>query len=359
MPAKNVGILSMADMLKMRQVSAVQVGLDTIGASLAADLAVHNRLLQDALGYLAQNTADRRRRYGISGVLEFQEADEFTRSHTQKVITGSVVEFPLKAFQASIGWTAQFFRNKSVADLAATQVAAKAGHVQSILSALKRAVYGASNYVWNDYRVDGIDLQVRRFLNADGEAIPMGPNGEIFDPLTHSHYLFSNGLTNAAAIALVSTVVEHHQDGQPIVFINTADEAAWRALADFKPYIDSRLSIPTASSTPLTRLNPFRANDRAIGLFGAAEVWVKPWALSNYAFCTDTRSELKPLVIRTRSGSGPVLDTVGTNVLFPQQAEYMESEYGVGTWTRTNGAVLYHAGGAVAYVSPVINGQAS
>jgi hypothetical protein len=354
MPPKQIGILSMADLLKERFQTPVQLGLDTIQRSLQADLAIHNRIINDITQTFAETSADRRRRYGVSGQLEFLEADEFTRSHTQKVITGSEVEFPLKGFQAAIGWTAQFFKNKTVADMASTQVAAKVGHVQRIRSELQKAIYGSSNYSTFDYRVDNIQLDVKRFVNADGAPIPMGPNGETFNAGTHTHYIFHNALDNTSAHALVQTVLEHHNDGQIRVFINSADEAAWRGLADFKPYVDARLTIPITTSNPTTRLDPFKTNDRAIGLFDAAEVWVKPWALSNYAVAMDVSTGMKPLVLRTRDGNGARLDTVGTNVLFPLQADYMESEFGFGVWTRTNGAVLYHAAGAVAYVDPTL-----
>jgi hypothetical protein len=355
MPPKNLGILSMQDMLANRIQTPVQLGLDTIARSLQADLAIHNRILQDIMTPFAQTTADRRRRYGVSGQLEFLKADEFTRAHTQKVITGSEVEFPMDGFQAAVGWTAQFFKNKKVADMAATQVAAKVGHVRSIRRELQRAIFGASNFSTLDYRVDDVQLDVKRFVNADGAPIPMGPNGELFNASTHTHYLFHDGLDNASAHALVQTVLEHHNSGSIKVFINLADETAWRALADFKPYLDSRLTRPAlTTATPNTRLDPFNPGDRAIGLFDAAEVWVKPWGISNYAVCLDIGTPMKPLALRTRDGGGVRLETVGTNVLFPLQADYMESEYGFGVWTRTNGAILYSAPGAVAYVDAVI-----
>jgi len=344
----------MADMLKQQFVSPVALGLDTIQASLEADLAIHNRIMNDVMTIYGSTTADRRRRYGVAAQLEFLKADEFTRSHTQKVLTGSEVNFPMDGFQASIGWTAMFFKNKSVADLAQTQVAAKIGHALAVRRELQRAVFGATNYSVSDYRVDNVTLNIKRFVNADGAPIPLGPNGEIFNAATHTHYLFSNGLTNVAAHALVDTVVEHHQEGQPVIFINSADEAAWRLLADFKPFVDSRLTLPIGTSTPTTRLDPFRTNDRQIGIFGAAIVWVKPWAISNYATCMDIAAAGKPLAIRTRSGGPIVLENIATNVLFPLQSDFMESEFGVGVWTRTNGACLNHTAGAVAWVDPVI-----
>lgn len=354
MAPKQVGILSMQDMLANRIQTPVQLGLDTIARSLQADLATHNRVLMDILTPFADLTNDRRRRYGISGQLEFLTADEFTRAHTQKVITGSEVEFPMDGFQAAIGWTAMFFKNKAVADMAATQVAAKIGHMKKIKQVLQQSFFTATNSSVFDYRVDDVQLDIKRFVNADSAPIPIGPNGETFVASTHTHYLFHNGLDNTSAHSLVQTVLEHFNSDSLQIFINVADLASWQGLTDFKSYIDTRLIPGVNADHTRPALNPFRPNNRAVGLFDAAEVWVKPWGISNYAVCMDTGTPLKPLALRTRDGGPPILQTVGTNVLFPLQADYMESEFGFGVWTRTNGAVLYHAGGAVAYVSPTI-----
>lgn len=355
MPPK-AGTLSLDDLLKRRDVTPLQLGLDTIAEVIRRDLETHNRITNDLVSKLAVTTTDIRRRYGVSDTITFNKADEFTRAHTQKAVTGAVVEFPLHGFQAAIGWTAAFFREKTVADMAMTTQAVERGHVLNIRNQLQAAAFGSANYTFTDYRDTGIDVGVKRFLNADGAAIPDGPNGEAFDAATHTHYLFTNGLTNAGALALVNTVLEHHADARPVVYINVADEAAWRALADFKPLVDTRLSIAADTSTVVSaRLDPYRATDRQIGIFGAAEVWTKPWGIANYALCLDlSPTTPKPLVRRVRPGSDGGLRTVGTNVLFPLQAEYMESEFGFGVWERTAGAVYYFAGGAVAYVDPAI-----
>lgn len=353
MPAPRVGIHSLQDLLKNRFQTPVQLGLDTIARSLQADLAIHNRILTDLMSPFAVTTADRRRRYGSSNKLKFLTADEFTRAHTQKVITGSEVEFPMHGFQAAIGWTAAFFQNRTVADMAATQVAAKIGHLDAITRYLKMAIFGPTNYSFFDYRLgDDIELHVKRFVNADGAPIPMGPNGATFNAATHTHYLWSDGLTNASAHLLIDTILEHFNSSAIKVYINIADESAWRALADFKEYTDSRIIPANDVERAAGRLDPFNPGDRSIGIFGPAEIWVKPWGVQNYSLCLDIGTDLKPLVLRTRDG-GPIrLTTVATNVLFPLQADYMESEFGFGVWNRTNGAILYHAAAASAYVEP-------
>jgi hypothetical protein len=343
----------MADMRAQRFALLPTVGRDVIEASIAADLAVHNRLMNGAIeAYSGPATSDVRRMYGTGGILDFVEADEFTRPHTQKVVTGSSVDFPLKLFQASIGWTAMFFKNKTLGDLEATQSAAKAGHTVAVIRALQRAFYPAANYTTNDFLVNGVPLSVKRFVNGDSAPIPLGPNGEVFNPATHTHYLFHNALDNASAHALVDTVTEHRAGSKPVVYINLADATAWAGLTDFKPFPDPRLTVPlSTTSVPLQKLD---LGDQQIGLFGAAVVWVKPWAIANYAVCIDIGAPEKPVALRTRTGSPLVLEPLATNIMSPIQADYMMSEYGFGVWNRVGGAVLDHRTGAVAYVDPTI-----
>lgn len=341
MPPKQTGVLSMADLLAVRFLSAVKFGLDTIQAALERDRKIHVDIMTDMSKTYADVSTDVHRLYGVGATIRGAQVDEFGRAHTQKNTTGSEVGFPLRRFQYATGWTADYLENKTPADLAQTQLAVETGNALDVRSQLQAAIYGATNYTFVDYLTNKFSILVKRFVNADSADIPVGPNGETFDGSTHTHYLAGAALTGALADSLVSTVVEHHQDGQPQVFINTADEVAWRALTNFKPYVDSRLTLGISASEPTARLNPFRTNNRPIGLYGAAEVWVKPWAIAGYACCMDVSPAAdKPLVLRVRAGDTISLKPAAQIVMFPLQAEYMNSEFGFGVWTRTNGAVL-------------------
>jgi hypothetical protein len=159
-------------------------------------------------------------------------------------------------------------------------------------------------------------------------------------------------LTAAALQAEINDVVEHGFGGGVKVFIAAADEAAVRALTGFTGYLDPRVSInANANQANQQRLNITRLDNRAIGLFGAAEVWVKPWALANYAFVCDTENGRKPLAFR-RDTDNLGLHLEATIETFPLRAEYYENQFGIGAWNRTNGAVLYFAGGS--YVAPTL-----
>jgi hypothetical protein len=142
---------------------------------------------------------------------------------------------------------------------------------------------------------------------------------------------------------LISNVIEHGHGTAIKLAIAQADEAAFRALTGFVAYVDPRIVYRVTDTTAQT-LDISRLDNRAIGILGAAEVWVKPWAIANYAFCWDAGTPNKPLAFRQRSNTGLQGLRIAAEIdAYPLHAQYMESEYGLGVWTRTNGAIHYFA----------------
>jgi hypothetical protein len=355
MPTLNrVGLNSIDDLLEIRFRSPLQIGLNTIEPVLRRDMEIHNTLTNQMVSTFADITDDYQRIYGSSDVIEMVEADEFTRAHTQKGRTGSVAGFPLRGYQAAIGWDKAYFQRATVADMAQSQISAQKSQIIKLRTEMQRAMYLSSNYSFVDYRDSKVTLAVKRFVNADGLSIPDGPQGQTFNASTHTHYLATAAATAADVNALIRTVLEHHVGGKPVIFINQADETQFRAITGFQPYVDSRLTLNANQNQPNARLNPLTTDDRPIGLFGSAEVWVKPWALTSYWLCTDmSEGAPRPLVARVRKGADSLALVTAAQLDFaPLYAKYMESEFGFGVWTRTNGAVLYTGGGA--YVDPVL-----
>jgi hypothetical protein len=363
MPGKSVGTNGINDLLEVRFLSAERFGLNIIQEILQDDMAIHNAIMTDMVSTFADVTEEIQGLYGAGNDIRGAQVDEFARVATQKNTAGSAVGWPLRRRQYATDWTADYLNRATPADLAETQLAIQTGHMLDVRSDLQAAIFGATNFTFRDFLVRKFSIGVKRFVNADGAEIPRGPNGETFDPNSHTHYLAVSGLDGTHADSLVSTVTEHHQNGQPKLFINVADEAAWRALPNFQKYIDSRLTLNTAANQPNVRLDPFKTNDRPIGLYGAAEVWVKPWAVASYPLCMDVSPGVKkPLVCRVPKvgpTQGPGIAPNGNIgkgkpqiqlkptakiVMVPLQCDYMQSDYGFGVWTRTNGAVLYTGG---------------
>jgi hypothetical protein len=357
--ATNVGTYDISTLLATRFQSAAEFGLDTIQQVLEADLAAHNAIVAGMVDEMCEITPDRQRKYGSSADGEMVEVDEYGRAPTQAPRVGATVGFPLRLFQFALGWTEKYLQIATPADLAQATIGAQSAHLRAIQRDIKRAIYISTNYTFNDHLIDKVDLAVKRFVNADSAAIPNGPNGETFDGATHTHYDANATLTATVLKNNINDVIEHGYGGAVRAAISKTDEAAVRALPGFVAYPDPRLIFPSvpanfAGGVPGQTLDIARLDNRAIGIFEGAEVWVKPWALANYAFAWDAASPNKPLGFRQRTQTTlQGLRIAAKLSKYPLVAEYMEAEFGIGVWTRTNGACLYFAGGS--WTDPTIS----
>ena len=348
----NTGTMNMADLQAITNQSVAQFGLDAVAEVLARDLAAHNALVGEMFRDYCEITADNLRRTGASGAGEMIVADDFSRAPTQKPLPGATLGFPKDLHQTAVGWTQRFLNKATPAEIAAAQLNIQAAHRRTLVRQMKRAIYDPTNDTVTDYTErNAIDLPVKRFLNADSWAIGNGPNGETFNGATHTHYTAEASLSAAGLLAAVNNVVEHSTSGAVQVVINIANEAAVRALTGFVAYVDARLQLGTGQ-VPTQRLTVQNSGNRPIGLFGQAEVWVKPWAVANYAVILDTGAAEKPLALRTPTGVAPALVRVAQNDAFPLIADFYESEFGFGALNRGGGAVHYFAGAS--FTEPTI-----
>lgn len=347
------GTHDISTLLATRFQSVAAFGMDTIQQVLEADVAAHNAIVQEMVAGMCEVTTDRQRRYGTSVGGEMIEVDEYGRSATQVARPGATVGFPMRLFQFGLGWTAKWFETHTPADMATAVQNAQKAHLRRVQMEIKRAVYLSANYTFSDFLVDNVDLAVKRFVNADSAEIPGGPNGETFDGASHTHYDAVNGLTAAATKATINDVIEHGHGNSVRLAISRTDETSVRALSGFVAYPDPRI-IYRATDTPGQALDISRLDNRAIGIFEGAEVWVKPWAIANYLFAWDDGDSMKPLAFRQREASALQGLRIAAGLdTHPLYAQYMEAEFGVGVWTRTNGAVLYF--GAAQYADPTIS----
>lgn len=347
------GTHDIATLLATRFSSAAEYGLDTIQRILQADIDAHNMVVQQMVGEMAEVTTDRQRVYGTSATGDMLQVDEYSRAPTQKPNVGATVGFPLHLFQYNVGWTRKWLESRTPADMASMVLAAEKAHLRVIQREIKRAIFTATNATVRDYLVDNVSLGVKRLVNADSTDIPDGPNGETFTGASHTHYDGAASLTAAAVTATIEDVVEHGHGTAVKVAIARTNETAFRNLSGFSAYLDPRLILGTQANQPGERVDTSRLDNRPIGIFGAAEVWVKPWVPANYLFAWDAGGS-PPLAFRQRANTAlQGLRIAATIDAYPLQAEYMEAEFGVGVWNRTNGAVLYFADAT--YASPTIS----
>lgn len=325
---------------------------DEIAARFSEALDIHNRLFADMVGDLAMLTDQPELALGAADEAIIDELDEWGAADASKAANFGQVGFPLRIYGGTIQWTRTYFEMVSAAELAAQLDAFAAADLRRFQNLLKTVLFNntnTSNYF--DRLQSKRTYTLRALLNADGQSIPPGPSGTSFDGSTHTHYLANATLTEAAVQGLIDTVVEHGVDGQVVVYINKADEATVRGFTGFAPYLDARVTVTGASQVGSQSLDVNNPDNRAIGVFGGAEVWVKPWVPADYQVALDLGSTFKPLGIRTRTGSltgSGAFRIIADHEHYPLRAQNLGREYGVSVYGRWKAAVLYSDNAAYA-----------
>lgn len=336
------GTLSTFDTLASNYQSVAGYGEDRLWEeSIQPMLDAHNRIMADMMRDLGDTTTDRQRRYGTTDVMKMTKTDEFGRPDAQKVAVGAVAGFPLDSYQGTIQWTRKYFQNATVSEFTGQVQAMMDGDVQQVILEVKRALFTPTNYTFQDYLVDRVDIPVKALLNADGAGIPVGPNGETFDGSTHTHYLGTGSFVEANLTSLQETVLEHYGSGECVIYINRAQEATVRGFTGFTKV--EHVNITPSDNTARVfspRLNAVQIYNRLIGYFNGAEVWVKPWVPASYVVAF-LRGQGKVLAIRSRTPDSNRLVLNIEDEKYPLRARTYEREFGVGVWNRPAGAVLY------------------
>jgi hypothetical protein len=357
------GTLSIFDTIGGRRAAANDyIGLydpATLYQQLTIFLDAHNRLMDEMMTDIAASTQERFMTWGSNAEASMQDGDEFSRPDVQKIsVNPTMMGFPLRLKQVAYGVTQLFMETKTVGDLEQVVTACTDADVRDRLAAIRGALFNPTdNLTYKDRLVDNITLPLRALINADGAYIPPDQYGNIFDPATHTHYLATASFVNANLHSLIDTVIEHYNSGTVRVNINRGLENTVRGFADFLAYYPQQITPAITANQALgVKLDVLNIYNRPIGFFGSkAEVWVKPWVPTNYAFAYNTVVN-KPLMVRTRPTAGTTnrgsLRIAAQNESYPLRATYLEREYGVGVWERTNGACLFTAGGS--YQAPPV-----
>lgn len=339
------GTLSVADLLKTVRVGASvwEVGEDRTYAAISSYMDAHNTILnQQLMGFVeVLSGGDRIQGTGGNALMTMQEVDEFGRADAQKVTAGDTLGFPLRLYAVALQWTRKWMENHTLVELVAQVEAAAVADKLNIESQIKRALFFAANYTFIDKLVDRMSIPVKRLVNADSMELPIGPNGETYTASSHTHYLGTGTLVAANVSGLITTVAEHYNSGQIQLFINQAQEAAIRAMtANFTPYVDARIITGSGVTVANGTLDQSNIYNRAIGVFDAAEVWVKPWVPAGYIFAW-VAGQTPPLAWRERRPGSSAFGLDYEDEQYPLRAKQMGREFGIGVKNRVNGAVLF------------------
>jgi hypothetical protein len=342
------GTLSTLDTLAASQQTIAAYGEDRAWAGISAALDAHNALVRDMAGELFEVSTDRQRRFGGLSATSMQEIDQYGAADAQKTTAGVTVGFPLRLYGYTVQWTRKYMQTATAAELAAQFQAAQQADLAGIQSQVKRALLVPTNATFVDRLVDNVQLAQKALVNADSADIPPDPYGATFDGATHTHYLGTGSFVNTDLDSLINTVIEHYNDGEVRVYINKAQEATIRGFTGFVAYVDARIISATSTSVGVRPLDTSNLYNRAIGVYGGAEIWVKPWVPASYVIAINTAH--RPLVFRVRQAAGGFgdLQIAAEDEQYPLRARFMEREFGIGVWNRTAAAVLYTASGTYA-----------
>lgn len=332
-----------------RSGSIMQLPLVEVERIVNTELAAHNARAEQMISSYAQVVTARDGVDATGQLLsgEMERADENSRVRTQVHSKPGEVYFPLERFQVSAGFTADFLRAATGAELTARLAASTARHRNTLIKLIGERLLSPFTYESQDVLVDNKILSIKALYNGDGVVPPAGTNLTSFSG-THSHYLGFTSFTEVNLRKLLNTVREH-TDGNVELHVAAIDEGTLRTFASFTPALDAQIIAGSGLSTT-RRAQGTNPNNRYIGRFDGADVCVKPWVPDHYAVAQDMDNPA--LGIRGgRNGIGLYL--AGQIATFPLQSEYMNADLGVGVRSRGAAAVgQFNAAVAGEYTDP-------
>lgn len=359
------GTLQIADAFLSNQQTVLNYGEQRLVDDLVNPSFIrHNNWVNQLRAKFCESGTDFLRSYGEVGGAENEEMNQQSRPDASKVDLPIVnIGFPVRRFGSSVQWTRDYLRVLSVGEFAKELEAHAQADRRRVFQQIKTAIFKpTNNLTYQDQlpsrRTNKIVLPLLAFYNADGQAVPAGPNGESFDG-THQHYVGRVGgsLASSDIKTLINNVLEHNTEGVIELYINLAQEDAIRAMTgagEFVPYVDARIHQSlTATYAIGDTLNVRNAADRTIGIFGAAEVIVKPWMPANYIAAIDVAGP-KPLYFRIPEDDPSLgnFDIRAEDEKYPLRARTLARDFGVSVLSRGKGAVLYTGG--TSYVQPTL-----
>jgi hypothetical protein len=342
-----IGTLSTYDLLATRfqypNTRLSEIGQEDAYASIKMLLDDHNAIMRTIFSDFAEYTTERDALYGGGETGVMTEVDEFGTAPPTKVTAGSVVGFPLKRFEKAWQATKKFLAKATLGELLAQVNYMRTADRLNMIREMKIALFNPVNYTADEYLGDHRTtpiIAVKRLINADSMPIPPGPNGEIFDATTHTHYLGTAAFVTADLVAAKETVLEHFGTGDFVIGIARAQEAAIRAMTPNFVYMlpGSQVGPNTAIQLPGTRLPIVPTARRQIGEFDGIPVEVKPWVSSGYIVVYNR--SVKPLAVRVEDGVSGELQIDAEDEKHPLQAKTYSREFGVGVRQRHAAAVL-------------------
>lgn len=302
------GALQLNDSLQALRISGGTVasfGEDRAWEAVSAARDAHNRIVADLLSTFVSVTTQRQERVGLADSTEMEELNEYGRTEAQKIGPGPLVGLPLRRYGHGLSWTRDYLRRTTASEFAAQVTNIFAADLRRIQRQIKRAIYFSTNYTWIDILIDKASIPVKALANNDGMVPPVGPNGEVFAG-THNHYLGTGSFAVGDLDTLIDHIAEHAYGGEMFLAINKAQETTIRGFTGFTAYVDVRaVQASTTSYADSKALDVISINNRPIGIYRGAEIWVKPWAVANYVVGWVNDPQQKKALGMRIMGDGP------------------------------------------------------
>lgn len=346
------GTLDSLDAIVDRNFTVVPYGEDLMYQHITQYLETWNMFTSEFERLMGiETTKDLQRRDGAGAVVIIPtEVNEIARPLIQKgKQTPDVLGFPIGRYRSGQQWSYDFLRRVSFGQLINQTRGIVQGAQVRYYREFRRALFvplpthrsfDNQNYAWTEG--EKITLLVRSLAcGATGSIYPSNPDGSVV-PDTHNHYCVpqtANSPTSAEVQGLINHVTEHNQEGEVALYINLGSETAIRAMTGFTPFTDVRVVQPiTSAHIDYAYLDLRKTWDRAIGIFGAATVFVKPWVPVGYMIATV--SGQRAILAKREGRDGGELRLVSTTSEHPLYSDGFEQEYGFGVQNRLGAAIM-------------------
>ena len=294
----------------------------------------------------------------------FTPTGEFGKADAYGKVKWNIVEVGLEGFQASFGWTKLFqMVNKSAGAIV--------NRFNAILEADARQRYFAMLARFFDNApatvVDPLDRRTYTnypfyYGDADNDKPPR--RGQHTFAPGHNHFTFKDSatVTEVELKAQIDTVKEHGFVNKVFILASPTTVATIMAFTAAQKIIAvSGFGQPGYSTTGTTQATltaevPLNAFMTQVGMYYGAIV-VRSWEMpDNYVVCWSaegTPDKMPMAYLEPADAAFKGLRIIRDNLyLYPFLGAEFHRYYGMGIQQRGNGAVMYFAGGAAAYVVP-------
>lgn len=344
----SIGVYTVQDLLATRFATAASIGLDRVNSILQAQLAYDNQYITEMIADLADPVTVQSEVWGQYTSGEMDWVDEYGNGYAHKNQNGLTASYPLYKFAYQLGWTDNYFKIATAAEVAKMYLELRDAYMRSVMGAIQRAFSRIANITQVDNLTNGVSLAVKRLWNNDAVVPPPSPGGAVFAG-SHTHYAFGTPLTAAHVTTLCANVEQHGNVKGVKIMTALADKAAFAALTGFTPLTKAFITPQSAGAAVQTFARIGSDDDIENQMIGywlnGEEVWIKPYMKTAYLLAVSTGSGEKMLGYRQRAQ--PSLQGLRIEAPFPDYPLYAEqavAELGFGVKNRGMGAMHQVAG---------------